>query len=253
MKEEAGPEDVETDLFFQLASVDRKNILKELQRNEMKLAEVARRLNMSGTEGLRQLQRLGEAELVTRGPDGKYQLTPYGTLVLDDSATLEFISKHREYFMEHDANLLPKEFRSRLGELSDCKLINETVGTLNWVTWFYESAQKKIDATVVGLEMQVNVAIRRVREGVPSRWLLDQSFATRASELLRSEKIRPEIRVVPRVIGHVAATDKAAVLTLRRRDGELSFAAFVGENPEFIGWAEDLFELQWQEARIWYP
>jgi len=247
------PELQAAELHFVLASVDRMRILSELQKEELHVNEAAKRLEMTATETLRQFRRMTETGLLQKMPDGKYQLTPYGSLVLENSSTLEFISKHREYLMEHDASLLPKAFRARLGELSNCRLIKETLETLNWVTWFFESAQKRIDATVVGFEIQEKIIIRRIREGVPTRWLIDESHTEKARQLLRSEQRRPEIRVTPRVIGHVAATDKAAVLTLRRRSGELSFVALVGEDPSFISWAEDLYEHLWQRAKPWYP
>ena len=44
---------------------------------------------------------------------------------------MEFVSKYRSYFLDYDAFLIPSEFRGRLGELSQCALVNTTVETIN--------------------------------------------------------------------------------------------------------------------------
>ena len=86
LADEVGPE-----LFFQLASPDRKRILSELQKEDLHLNEMAKRLGMTATETLRQLQRMTEAHLLEKMPNGSYRLTPYAKIVLDVSAPLELI------------------------------------------------------------------------------------------------------------------------------------------------------------------
>jgi len=92
----AQPDEKTADLFFQLASTGRRRILSEVQRHNLHLNEVAKRLGMTATETLRQLQRLTEAGLLEKKPDGKYQLTSYAKLVLDSSSPLDFISTYKE-------------------------------------------------------------------------------------------------------------------------------------------------------------
>jgi predicted transcriptional regulator len=69
-------------LLFDLASESRLGILKELSQNKLKMAEVARKLDLTATENFRQLQRLSEAKLIQKLPDGEYTLTEYGKLIL---------------------------------------------------------------------------------------------------------------------------------------------------------------------------
>jgi len=105
-------------LFFELASESRLGVLHELQLKNLKMQELARKLDLTDTETCRQLQRLGEAHLIQKQVDGTYVLTPYAKLVLDTSASLDFIYKYREYFLNHNVCLLPFQFRVRLAELS---------------------------------------------------------------------------------------------------------------------------------------
>ncbi len=69
-------------LFFELASESRLSILRELKKENLKMQEIARRLDVTPTEAFRQLERLSTAVLVQRQPDGMFALTEYGKLVL---------------------------------------------------------------------------------------------------------------------------------------------------------------------------
>jgi len=241
------------ELFFQLSSTDRRRILSELQKEDLKLHEVARRLEMTATETLRQLQRLTDAGLLYKMADGKYTLTSYANLVLDTSSSIYFFSRFREYFLGHNALLLPCEFRSRLGELSGCELIPTTIETINKVTELIQGAQKRLDTVILGTEAIIEMMRQRSLEGVNIRWLMQESFIPRAPSILRSWKQLPEIRTTPAVLGHIVVTDKAALLTIRRNDGEMSYESFVGTDASFMKWMDGLFIHEWQKAKPWYP
>jgi len=51
-------------LLFELASESRLVILRELQKENLKMQEIARRLDVTATEAFRQLQRLSTSSLV---------------------------------------------------------------------------------------------------------------------------------------------------------------------------------------------
>ena len=127
MGEESGLEK----LFFELASASRLCILRELQKENLKMQEIARRLDVTATEAFRQLERLSTASLVQKQPDGTFALAEYGKLVLQISTSLDFISRHREYFSTHDLMRLPSQFVNRLGELAGAELEMDTIKNLN--------------------------------------------------------------------------------------------------------------------------
>ena len=109
-------------MFFELASETRLDILRELKNENLKMQEIARRIDVTATEAFRQLERLSNALLVQRQPDGTFALAEYGKLVLQLSSSLEFASKHKEYFSTHDVTRLPIQFVNRLGELCASEL-----------------------------------------------------------------------------------------------------------------------------------
>ena len=75
-------------LYFELASESRLGILHELSKQDGKMREIARKLELTTTEAFRQLQRLNDALLVQKKPEGTYAITEYGLLVLQFSAFL---------------------------------------------------------------------------------------------------------------------------------------------------------------------
>jgi len=253
LQEQVESKEVEADLYFQLASLDRKRILLELQKEDLHLNELAKRLDLTPTEVLRQLHRMTEARLLEKLSDGKYRLTPYAKLVLDTSSPLDFISQHRAYFLDHNAFLLPLEFRSRLGELSKAALATTTVETMNYCELMFKGAQKKIDASVMGVEFLLDVARKRLEDGLSVRWLIDDSFVPKARIMLRSARKLPEMRHAQKIIGQISVTDRAALATIRRNDGSISYYSFVGEDPTFVRWATELFAHEWEKAKPWYP
>ena len=85
-------------LFFELSSKSRLDILRELQKEKLKMQEIAHRLNVTATEAFRQLQRLSNALLVQKQPEGTLALAQYGRLVLQLSSSLDFVSKHKNTF-----------------------------------------------------------------------------------------------------------------------------------------------------------
>ncbi len=163
-----------SDLHFQLSNADRRRIIDELQKVSLRLNEVAKKFDITPTEASRQLQRLSDAGYLERTPDGKYRATPYAHLILASSIPLDFISKHREYFMSHDiSQYLPPEFQERIGELSPTVMIPTTMDSFNYVAELLRNAKERIDVTIeIGSDPHLQIMKERAGKGVKVRWLV---------------------------------------------------------------------------------
>jgi predicted transcriptional regulator len=247
-------EDRLSEIHFLLSSADRRRIIEELQTQNLKLNEVAKKLDITATEAYRQLQRLTDARLLEKIPDGKYRSTPYARLVLESSSTMDFLSRHREYFLDHDTSLIPPQFRVRFGELSKTVLLTEAVVNLNTSTEVFNSAEKRIDA-MNNQHMRHNAQILRKQslKGVKVRSLLQENMV----EIMKEDPIVAgqswEIRTIPRICAIVIQTEKIVGIALPKLDGKMDYQVFEGRDPESMKWASDLFEDQWNKARPWHP
>ena len=118
-------------LFFDFASESRLGIIRELKKQNLRMNELARKLDLTATEVFRQLQHLTEALIVQKLPDGSYAITTYGKLILQLLQSLEFTFRYKAYFLNHDVSQLPYQFVNRIGELSSSALCMDSIENLN--------------------------------------------------------------------------------------------------------------------------
>jgi predicted transcriptional regulator len=247
-------EDRLSDIHFILSSADRLRIIEELLIQNLKLNEVAKKLEITATEALRQLQRLTDAGLLEKTPEGKYRSTSYSRLILESSSAMRFLTKHREYFLEHDASRIPPQFRARFGELSKTVLLTEVVPNLNTGIEILKSAEKRIDVMAeFGLEQHRRIIAQRLLKGVKVRILTQESALDVGEEERIALQQLGERRTTPRVCAVMVNTEKSAGFALPKLDGKMDYQVFAGTDPDSMKWANDLFEDQWNKAKPWHP
>lgn len=246
-------EDRLSDLHFLLSNADRRRIIEELQDRHLKLNEVAKKLEITPTEAFRQLQKLTEAGLLEKLIDGRYRSTHYTRLVLESTTALDFLSRHREYFLDHDISLVPHQFRVRLGELSKTVLFTEPVTNINTATEVLKNAEERVDVMAEQrLEQHGHLLRQRGAEGVALRFLLQESMIDTIKEERKAADPVGETRFIPRICAMVIRTDKSVGIAFPRSDGKMDYQAFAGTDPESMRWADDLFEDQWKRGRPWH-
>jgi predicted transcriptional regulator len=223
-------------------------MVEELQTRHLKLSEVAKMLDITATEAFRQLQRLTDGGLLEKTSDGRYRSTPYSKLIIESSATLEFLSRHREYFSTHDTSLIPPHLRNRFGELSKTVLHTEAVVNINTATQVLKSADKHIDVmTEQHLEHNGQILREQTLKGVKVRSLLQETM----TETIKEEPVIVrswERRAIPRICAIVVLTEKVVGISLPKLDGKMDYQVFEGTDPESMRWGSDLFEDQWNKA-----
>ncbi len=243
-----------SDLLFQLSNADRRKIIEELQTQSLKLNEVAKKMDISATEAFRQLQRLTDAGLLEKVPDGKYRATPYSKLTLESLTAMDFLSKHREYFLDHDTSLIPPQFRARFGELSKTVLITEAVVNLNTGTEVFKNAEKRIDVmNQQHLRHNAQILRQQSLKGVKVRSLLQENMVEAIEEGPIVAERSWERRVIPRICAIIILTEKIVGIALPKLDGKMDYQVLEGKDPDSMRWAGDLFEDQWNKAKPWRP
>ncbi len=174
---------------------------------------------------------------------------------MESSVPLDFISKNRDYFMNHDASLVPPKFRARLGELSKTVLMTEPVPSMNKLTKMFKSAEKRIYVMVEqGLELHGQIMRQRLLEGLEVRNLMQDNMLASTRDVLRSVKHElPDMRSTHKICAIIILTDKAVGVGLPRIDGKMDYEGFLGDDSAAIDWASELFEDQWNRATPWHP
>ena len=228
-------------LFFELASESRLGILRTLEEKNLKMNDVARKLDLTTTETFRQLQRLSEALLIQKQPEGTYAITQYGRLVLEFSSPLEFALKHKEYFLAHDVWRLPYQFLKRLGELSQTNLITGMMeSTAKSSQMIGEAQQYMWGVSAEPLPQSFEVLSKQIPKGVEYRFLSPQPPA----KLLNLEN-----RTLSEIPAMMALTEKEAGISFPFFGGRADYAGFYGKDPIFLNWVKDLFLYYWNKGK----
>jgi predicted transcriptional regulator len=246
LKNDAGVEK----LFFELASESRLSILCELQSENLKMQEIARRLDVTATEAFRQLERLSGALLVQRQPDGTFALAEYGKLVLQLSSSLKFVSKHRDYFSTHDVTRLPLQFVDRLSELSKADLVMNTIEVLNKGERALMEAEQYGWGIAEGTvpEHMGPIMNERIQKGLKLRFLiLENSLPTNESPSAMVRNL--EVRCLSTLPVLVVLTEKEGSVCFRRVEGRIDYAGFYGNDSTFLNWVKDLFLYYWDKGK----
>ncbi len=237
-------------LFFELASESRLAILRELHNEKLKMQEIARRLDVTATEAFRQLERLSAALLVQRQPDGTFALAEYGRLVLQLSSSLKFISNHRNYFSTHDLSRLPVQFQSRLSELSQAKLVTDTIEILNAGERAYTEMEQYGWGMAEGTIPQhmLPVMDEKVLKGLKLKFIVPENRLPADAPLAEPMK-NLEARSLPDLPAIIVVTEKIAGICFRQVGGKVDYAGFFGNDPTFHNWVKDLFLHYWDKGK----
>jgi predicted transcriptional regulator len=244
-----GNEELEK-LFFELASESRFSILRELQTENLKMNEIARRLDVTATEAFRQLQRLSQTMLVQKQPDGSFAITCYGRLVLRLSSSFEFVSKHVDYFLTHDVWRLPLQFVNRIGELSQARLLMDAMENINRGERMFMDAEEYAWGLAEGRvpELMNPVMTEKIGKGLKLKMLIPESlFHTGAVPPVTAKNV--ELRGIYDIPAIIGITEKEATVCFRFIGGRIDYAGFSGNDPTFLNWAKDLFLYYWRKGK----
>jgi len=235
-------------LFFELASESRLSILQKLQDRELRMQEVARKLGLGDTETSRQLQRLGEAMLIQKQPNGAYAITQNGKLLLEFSHSFEFVVKFKEGLLSRDLWRLPYQFINRLGELSEANLITDVSEMVNSFEKIILEAEKFL--FFIGRKPIGSLSVKAgkpVEKGVPLKLLFDEENKNYYRNYVENKYF--EMRVIPAVPAIVVISEKCGAINLLSLDNRQDVRVFYGQDPKILKWTSDLFQYYWDQGK----
>ena len=239
-------------LFFELASESRLGILFELQTKNLKMQEVAQKLSLTHTEVFRQLQRLSEALLIQKKPEGTYAITQNGKLLLELSRSFEFVSRFRQSLLSRDLERIPYQFINRLGELSQAKLSMDTNEMINNAEQLILGAEKYLWLIGQRPLSSLNQKVDEVsQKGVQVKLLFDE-ISRRFYDNI-PEKRNFEKRVVPTIPAIMLLNEKMAGINILPTDKRGDSMVLYGSDPKLLKWADDLFLYFWEQGKRCFP
>jgi predicted transcriptional regulator len=239
-------------LFYELASQSRLDILQTLCNSNLKMQDLARKLDLTATEATRQLQRLSQARLIARLPEGTYATTEYGKLLLALSASIEFVYRYDTYFLEHNVRCLPEPFVNRLGELSTGTLVCDLNQDLSRWEELIDAAEDHVWVmTPQAMGQLSRVMGQKLVKGIKIRSIFDEKVRNQNTNLPSGKSV--ERKLLPNVGIIIMTSEKEASVSFQRLDANVDFPSFFGSETVFLKWVNDLFLFFWEKGKTWYP
>lgn len=186
-----------------------------------------------------------------KNSDGLYETSTLGKAMLNLLPSLQFLFKHRNYIISHDLSFLPKSFAERIGELSGGKLLGHFNTVLEHIKTTISQAKKFVwliaDEPVVPT---TSMGIGFPSATLPVRLILGEGYSLKEFSMAKSQlPSKFEIALARNVRIAMAINEKIAGVCFPQLGGKIDFGVgFIGSDPEFLSWCQDLFEHYWSTA-----
>ncbi len=248
-----------TEIFMELASDTRCEILLMLKEKPTRTNKMAKDLNLTKQETHRNTSRLTETGLIKKDSEGLFSLTEYGQLIVEQIQYYQFLFKYRKFFEDHKCDLPPK-FQQRLGALHNCELISKVTNVQQRIKKMESEAKEKIQIIVSqAWEEEGKTLLDKLKNGVKvsSIFGFDSVMPDEIAENLQKkitlyvQKGTLDQKIVDENVKvAVYIADKQAAVMFPNQKGEMDMdTLFVGKDPEFYEWCSDYFDYLSEHAK----
>jgi predicted transcriptional regulator len=250
------------DLMFEVSNEERVRILEAIQEERSSFSGLARRLDITTQEVSRHFNRLMEASLTTRDREGYPSLTPFGTLVLKQLEAVQFTNYHRDYFVSHVADKIPRSFVTRFGELAGLKHQDNVMRVITDVIRILDEAEEYVlDVNLPYISSafpHIRDAYERNIKGkflhgaglkLPEEMqgVRDESFTEEFIESLRHREVYEEKYLEVDFVIYMNEKE-VAILSFPTTRDDYDFIGFTGSDEEAHQWCKDLFYHYWEQG-----
>jgi predicted transcriptional regulator len=240
-------------VLFELSSNRRANILFKIQKQNLKMQQISKSLDMTVTETFRHLQRLSDSKLVEKQVDGTYAITSLGCLATDFLTGFNFLLDNTDYFLAHDVYCLPYEFVNRLGELSEAEFCKEAMSGFNRVRKMIFEAKGCIWTMAEQVDTShIEPTKEKVGNGLDFKFIMQQDIAKKFANA-KDNKLLIGSRYIDQVPVTLVINENEATVVFRRNDGTMDYMGLFGTDEKFCKWCKDLFMHYWNKAERWHP
>src|SRR2546430_5449170 len=119
-----------SDLFMELASDTRYEILKLLYDKPAHATKIANTLKLTKQDTHRNTARLTQIGLIKKDAEGFFLLTEFGKAISSQLPYFQFLNKNKEFFENRTLGNVPEKFIHRLGELENTQLVSSVAKVL---------------------------------------------------------------------------------------------------------------------------
>ncbi len=253
--------DILEKIFLELASATRCAILLKLSNSPMRLSSIARELNISIQDAHRNMMRLVNAGIVVKNPDSKFTLTEYGRLIVNELSYFRFLSNLKALMGRYTLSHLPRRFMIRLGELTNCKIINGVSSVLEKLKMLESNAREYLNIIVAQAWYdEGNIILDLVEKGVDIRIILTGRTLF-PKEIFESDIVKrihyhdKKGNIKSRFIDHTAialyiSETQAGIIPLTHDMNFDMNVLLISNDESFHTFCSDIFNYYWHRSSI---
>lgn len=245
-------------LLFELSHPLRYQSMVTLNEGARRLSDLAEALGSNNPETSRHLDRLRTAKMVEKDPDGYYQASNLGRLVISLLPPLAMVARNDELFNSHDLSHLPSDFKMRLGALEPCELVEGTTVNILKMDKVSRDTQdrifsitcEKVRVTEEDLEaMDGALAMNFDFKIILQESQLDDEYMMRVVDRCGDSKNK-HFRIVDQIPLFVSIMDEQVMLAFLDQKGEIDFSACLwSSDPGTMQWADDICDHYWKMGK----
>jgi predicted transcriptional regulator len=242
------------DMLFEMSNDIRHNILLLLIQKPERMTQIAKVLDLTSPEVSRHLTRLSETRLIEKDSVNFYHVTNFGEYLLNSLVDLEFITKHREYFVKHSAVNIPQRFQKRMSEISKYRLKNNFMEFLSFINEKIKESQEYVwlyidQYPILALDSMHKSVERGVKYRIIEQIDLSENNIFDKKHLIPKGEDPPlvEVKVHERKDIYLFISDQGSAISFPTREG-FDYTGFVTDDNDSI-WVKDLFEYYWSPAK----
>ena len=244
-----------SDLLFELSNDIRYNILKLIKTTPKRPSVIASELDLSPPEVSRSFSRLNDAQLITKNVDNYYSITNLGEHILNLLEEMEFVTKHREYFLSHTSVNIPICYQKRMSELQEFTLITSFMEFVNAINEVLENSKKFINMYIDQYPLIALNAIRDSLEKGAHLRIIEQRNLLGPEIKFDDKYIRATFDHIPSVQIrnrnscdiYLIISDAGSVVSFKSGHG-FDYSGFVTKNNHESSWGADLFGYYWENS-----
>jgi len=154
------------EIFSSLANSQRLAILYIISENNKKtLSSIAKELKITTQETHRNLNKLMNSNIIEKDFKGYFSLTVFGDMIIKNISAINFLSKHKKFFSEHNFHNIPIKFIQRIGALEKSDFLSGFVAVIEYIKRMYQNCDKYIYSILPQVPLDlIHTAIPIVRQ-----------------------------------------------------------------------------------------
>ena len=246
-----------SNIFMELASDTRCEILKMLDDKPAHATKIASTLKLTKQETHRNTARLTEFGVIKKGADGFFLLTEFGKALISQFPYFQFLNKHKEYFENHTLGNVPEKFVHRLGELENTQHVSSVAKVLVRLRKMESSTKNQFKLmSTQGFTDEGKIIQDLIKKGVKTQILIGKNtvLPREVLEDIDLEKLMKRENFQPRQIEKIEIVifimDENCAILFPNTKGEINMNdMFVGNDNRVRDWCDDVFEHYWKFSK----